>query len=359
MTSMICSSSIVHAETRLASYGDAGDSRGPVDLTVCSQNLHNYGSLADSKIKIQFLNAEKQRLREDALVSRFAKTGCDVIALQELLGKTEEDAKKALDHLGQLLHEVTNRTFVSVVGPPGDALLTMAFLVAKDRADVVNVASYDGVELPKLVAKQKPRSFSRGPLELQIIARARQTDYPKTITLVNFHLKSKHGGKADPAALEWETYRMEMAEGLRRIVENRHRRSFASGEQILMLLGDRNSNFDVASARIIEGTVTLQSFQDEGAPCRLSKRGVPLCKAETTFPQRLFSVLTGSRATKSFPGTFSYKDVYSWLDDIIMPAESLPYAWITDTSEANYNSGVVYRPKEASDHAMVYVKLNW
>ena len=42
-----------------------------------------------------------------------------------------------------------------------------------------------------------------------------------------------------------------------------------------------------------------------------------------------------------------------------MPAESLPFAWKTAFSEGEYDSGVIYTPKNASDHALVYVKLNW
>ena len=151
---------------------------------------------------------------------------------------------------------------------------------------------------------------------------------------------------------------MEMTEALRRILEARHETSFASGESILVVLGDRNSNFDVASARILEGALTLGSFTS-GGPCRLSKRGVPLCKTGSELPRKLFSVVTSNKDAMPQAGTFSYKGEYSWLDDILMPAESLPYAWMTPYSEGAYNAGVLYTPKDASDHAMVYVKLNW
>ena len=125
-----------------------------------------------------------------------------------------------------------------------------------------------------------------------------------------------------------------------------------------MLLGDRNSNFDVASARILDGTLNLSNFQADGS-CRLSKRGVPLCKSGASMPQRLFSVLTSNRSVFVLPGTFSYKGEYSWLDEILMPAESLPFAWKSPFVESQYDSGVVYSPKDASDHALVYVRLNW
>jgi hypothetical protein len=151
---------------------------------------------------------------------------------------------------------------------------------------------------------------------------------------------------------------MEMSEALRRIAELRHKESFGSGESLLLLLGDRNSNFDVASARILEGSLVLSSFAEKG-PCRMSKKGLPLCVAETAMPRKLFSVLTTNEGVKEFPGTFNYQGEYSWLDDILMPAESLRFAWKTAFSEGEYDSGLVQTPAVVSDHALVYVKLNW
>jgi hypothetical protein len=91
----------------------------------------------------------------------------------------------------------------------------------------------------------------------------------------------------------------------------------------------------------------------------LSKRGVPLCKKDQRRAQKLFSVLTQGAAIKKHPGTYSYKNSYSWLDDILVPQETLPVAWTAATSDGDYNAGVVYSPAEASDHALVYVRLNW
>lgn len=334
------------------------DPRGESDLTVCSQNLKNYGSYEDSKTKDRTLTAASFKVKESQLVNRLRAGKCDVIAVQEVLGRSEEALAEALKTLAARLKSVTNRFFEVRVGPPSDGKLGLGFLVAKDRARIVNLASYDRVELPKLSPNQKPRLFSRGPLEIQIIAESRGSGEPKSISIVNFHFKSQRGGQDDPAALEWETYRMEMAEALRRIVERRLKQAFASGSSILLLLGDRNSNFDVASARILEGRVTLESFRANGG-CRLSKRGVPLCTTNKAFPQRLFSVLTTNPATRSLPGTFSYQGEYSWLDEILMPAESLPYAWLTATSQDEYASGVVNTADGGTDHAMVYVRLNW
>lgn len=334
------------------------DPRGAVDLTVCSQNLKLFGTMQTVRVKNSSYTKAEHAAKIADLVARFTKVDCDVIAVQEVMGATEPDAKAAIDELAQRLKQVTNRVYATRVAPPAEGGMTMGFLIAQDRASILSAVAYEKVELPKLAEKQRPRLFLRTPMELQISSPQRGGQEVKTLSIVNFHFKSKRGGAADPTGLEWETYRMEMAEALRRIIDSRHKQSFASGESLLMVLGDRNGNYDVASARILEGSLVLSNFKKDGG-CRLSKRGLPLCKPEISLPQRLFSVFARNERVHSLPGTFSYQGEYSWLDDILMPAESLPYAWSSAFSEGRYNSGVIYNPKGASDHAMVYVKLNW
>jgi endonuclease/exonuclease/phosphatase family metal-dependent hydrolase len=334
------------------------DPRGAVDLTVCSQNMKMFGTMQTIRAKNSAYTKAEHAAKVADLVARFAKADCDVIAVQELMGAKEPDAKAAIDELAQRLKQVTNRVYATRVAPPAEGGMTMGFLIAQDRATILSAIAYEKVELPKLAEKQRPRLFLRTPMELQISVAAKEGQEVKTVSIVNFHFKSKRGGAADPTGLEWETYRMEMAEALRRIIDSRHKRAFASGESLLLALGDRNGNYDVASARILEGSLILSNFKKDGG-CRLSKRGLPICKPEISLPQRMFSVFARNERVQSLPGTFAYQGEYSWLDDILMPAESLPYAWSSAFTEGRYNSGVIYNPKAASDHAMVYVKLNW
>ena len=334
------------------------DPRGPSDLTVCSQNLKMYGTYSTIKARNPAYTKSDHAQKIAALVERFDAANCDVIALQEVMGEKEVEAKAALDELAKQLGKRDNRVFLSRVAPPAEGGMTLGFLVAEDRATILSAISYAKVELPKLAEKQRPRLFLRTPMELQLSVPSRNSGELKTVSLVNFHFKSKRGAAADPTGLEWETYRMEMAEALRRIIDARHKQSFATSESLLLLLGDRNGNYDVASARILEGTFALASFRKDGG-CRLSKRGIPICKSGVALPQRLFSVFARNERVHSLPGTFSYEGEYSWLDDIMMPSESLPFAWKSPFREGEYDSGVVYNPKSASDHALVYVKLNW
>jgi len=335
-----------------------GDPRGVPDLVICSQNLKLFGTFDTMSRGNPGFTRQKYEAKVEDLVARFVSAKCDVVAVQEVIGKTPLDGEAALNNLADRWRSRTNRFFKVMTAPPSEGSMINGFIVALDRATVLQSLQYGRVQLPKIWSRQKPRLFSRPPFEVQLSVKSRDSDVTKTLSIVNFHFKSKRGGQDDPTGLEWETYRMEMSEGLRRVLEMRHKDSFASGDSILVVLGDRNSNFDVASARILEGSLSLASFGEKG-PCRLSKRGVPLCMAESESPRRLFSVLTSNARVASYPGTFNYKGEYSWLDEIALPAESLRYAWQSAFSEGEYSSGVVYEPPGASDHAMVYVKLNW
>ncbi|MCB0318529.1 MAG: hypothetical protein KDD56_07210 [Bdellovibrionales bacterium] len=345
------------AETRTSQLVAEDDPRGEPELTICSQNLQNFGTYAVYSSRLGGDQDDyKSKLRD--LVQRFAKTKCDLIAVQELVGRGSEETEKGIKTLASAMAAITGRVWNFEVGPSNDPVSKVAYLIAADRGKIINSISYSRVELPKLNEKQKPRRFVRGPFEIQVQVNGRGGSNSKIVNLITFHFKSKRSGTGDPADLEWETYRMEMAEALRRVVESRHADSFSSGSTILVLLGDRNSNFDSASAKILEGTLKLSHFQGT-APCRLGTRGVPFCQAKSSDPQKLFSVLTEDPQTKYKVGTYKYKGVYSWLDDILLPAESLPFAWQNYANEGDYDSGVHYLPAGGSDHALAWVRLNW
>lgn len=264
-----------------------------------------YGKYADVRGKLGNISLAGFREKENAIARRVISAGCDVIAVQEVISRSDDKAEEVVRSLATMLKSATGRSI-----PALDLATTKecanGFLVARDRAVIENVVSYHQVELPKLSAEQKPRFFGRAPLEIQIQVKPQGETPRRVLSLINFHFKSRAGGAEDPTGLEWETYRMEMAEGLRRVIEERHKQSFQSSQTILVLMGDRNSDFDSATARILDGTLKLKDFQTGGA-CRLSKRGVPSCKVGTPGQPILFSPLTLDPETSLLHGTFKQK----------------------------------------------------
>jgi hypothetical protein len=335
------------------------DPRGAPELTLCSQNLNNLGDLSLTRQRLDLsMTAAGFAKKLNGLAARMIAGRCDVIAVQELLGRNDKAAKENIDRLAQALHSKTGRFFETLLGNTNDPLSRVGYLIAVDRAEVLAQVSYNRIELPKILPKERPRYFLRGPLEVQLSVRGRDGTQSKIVTVVNFHLKSKGGKERDPAELEWETYRMQMAEAVRRVVESRHERAFASGETLLAVVGDRNSNFDAASNEILSGSLTLDDFKLKGG-CRLSKRGIAFCEKSKHRALRLFSVLTNDPQLKNLTGTFHFRDVYSWLDDILVPQETLRFAWDDFSREGDYSSFVINEPEGVSDHSLVGVAFNW
>ncbi len=335
------------------------DPRGPPELVLCSQNLNNLGDFALTKRRLDTsMTLGTFNAKIAGLAKRMITGECDVVAVQELLGANEAEATENLTRIAKVLHFHTGRVFDVIVGKTNDPVSRVGYLMATDRVEMLAQVSYNRVELPKILPKERPRFFLRGPLELQLSVRGRNGSKSKIVTVVNFHLKSKGGRERDPAELEWETYRMQMAEAIRRIVESRHERAFGSGETLLVLLGDRNSNFDSAANDILSGTLTLDDFKLKGG-CRLSKRGVAFCQKEKHRPLRLFSLLQSDPQTKTLTGTFHLRNVYSWLDDILVSQETMRFAWENYAIEGDYTSFVINEPADVSDHALIGASFNW
>lgn len=327
-------------------------SRKDRQLTICSQNLKNYGEQRFDPKKILPYTP-----KENALMQRFILTGCDVIAVQEVIGIDEIDAKGSIDRLARFLKFHTGREFKTYLGDVNENLQRVGFLVATDRADVQDEITYRKVTLPKLDENQKPRLFTRAPLELQLSVKSRGDAPEKKIALINFHFKSKTNSKEDPALLQWETYRMEMAEGVRRVALQRYKSLMSQG-QVVILLGDRNSDYTSASANILKGGLMINDFRGKGV-CRLTKTGTPICQAGVQKQLDFDSVITSDPETSKLKGTFIFKKEVSFLDDILANTEALGLFRSNPDIEGNYDSGIVSEFKDASDHAMVYVRMRW
>ncbi len=330
--------------------------RGKIELTLCSQNLENFGLEKDSLAADPKLGAIGYKQKVSGLVERFKVAGCDVIAVQEILGKKEEDAKAALDFLAAVMRSQIQRPFEARVSPAGDGRTRVGYIVALDRASIENLVSYGRIELPKLDPQEKTSIFERVPLEIQLEVKG-QGDAPnKIVTLINFHLKSKAGASADPTALEYETVRMQMAEAISRIIDIRHSQNL--DDNILAIMGDRNTDSQMAAAKILDGSLALMDFQKDGA-CRLSKKGLPICQTEKRRPQKLFSPLTSDRHTSGVAGTYFYKEEASWIDDILLTSTGLKFARVSIFEDDDFDTGTISNPKIASDHSLVFVRLNW
>lgn len=327
------------------------------------------------KKRIRALTHQEREQKILALTKRFAQAKCDIIGVQEVLGKSERESLEALYELTEQLHALTGERYVPYTGPSRDRTLRLGYLVKRDLFTVKALRSYAQISLPKLNTRQKPRGFSRGPLELTVM----HDKTPLEITTINFHLKSKAYDNYDGAKLRWESVRMEQAQALKDIALGFHSSGFRDNNFFLALLGDRNSHYESASGKILSGKISLQNFQQNSttnAACRVSRSGVPLCSKPVETPPYFISVITDNPATAALHGTYSLgkksadtsidetlqippdRNKIRWLDDILIPRGDLSFAEQAPNAIHRYSSGILYQYPEASDHALIWVAID-
>lgn len=296
------------------------------------------------------MTPKKLATKKRALISRFIEANCDLIAVQEILAKGEAAAAGVLEQFGRELGYAAKRNFYARVGRSNDRTLHLGFLVDSTLFQILEVRSHHRSPLPKLSKFDKVRYFSRGPLEIQVKLRSGGQKSPP-LSLFTFHFKSKSGrARPDYSGYQFETLRVRMAEGLRRLAVDR------GGSAVVILLGDRNSDHGSATDDILTGERTLEDYQIYDG-CKIAKDGQSLCEKSSGRSEKFVSVLTEDPDTAHL-GSYVYRSKSSWLDDILISAEHEHLALEKEKKPRDYDSGATTRYPEASDHALVRVKLS-
>ena len=167
------------------------------------------------------------------------------------------------------------------------------------------------------------------------------------------HLKSKHKGWKDPSNTEFEISRMEMAEALREIVKKEQQRL---GEKVIfVVLGDRNSTPETASAKILSGELRLKDFLKKR--CRLDKKNELECK-NTPKHQRVLLPLFETRKKRNprdyKGGSYRYKRKMTLIDEILIEPEDISLLTRPSGSLAIGFEGDFYR---GSDHRLLWAQF--
>lgn len=293
-------------------------------ITICSQNLNNFGLPGAVGIRSPKTISTLTE-RKTALVDRFQNARCDIVAVQELLGRDFEEAQEALGSLAEEWSSREGQQFQVVVGETNAALLHLGFIIDTRLGSIEGSYSFRELEIPSL--HRRPRSFLRGPFQILL------SNKGVVLNLITFHFKSRGGW--DPAGLKWETFRMEMAEALHKVAS-----SALSSGAIVILLGDRNSDASSASAAILRGNYSLSDFQK--GQCKVLDDGAVDCEVRES--EDFTSLIT----PQSSIATYHYKNSSHWFDDIVISKDAI---------QGVVDSGVLSEPRKASDHSLVFAEV--
>jgi len=269
-------------------------------VRLCTQNLFRVDA---SKKEAQ----EIARVRR--LASRVSKADCDVLAAQEIAGDSKTAATRSANLFRDFLNEATHKNWIAIVGGSRDKHIRNGFFVNTDIASVVSVESLERIVLPSLQPHGPLTHFSRGPLRIELaIHRLEQP-----VFLYSMHLKSKANGWRDVSKLQFESWRIEMAEALRRDA------SLSKG--IVAIMGDRNTRHDAASAKVLSGVLRIDDFLNGNCRVKpepdLRAQCIDMKKRRAKFVpiiQRSFA----KQIKKKDVGSYKYKGKWELIDEILV-----------------------------------------
>ena len=347
---------MIAALLALPSVTVAGDTeflpQGEAELRLCTQNLFRLGEKSAKRKR------DKPAVLRQAeyLVERMKKRRCDVVAVQEVFGQTKSEARRRLNALAYGLSRASGRRFTAHVGDAFEEEIRCGFLVAESIGEVEGLEDYRTHELPMLQPLGPVHHFNRGPLGLRLLVKPRTSAPAKRFFIVNMHLKSKAEGWKDPSRTDFEALRMEMAEGLRELALSRSR-ELGEGT-VLVVLGDRNSDAQSASADILTGRRKLEDFGRTNG-CRLGDGYVSVCEAALPREPVLDGVFQyrNEHMSGGYPwGSYRYRGIWSLIDEILIKPQD---RWMVLSDDKTLTIGLEGELYKGSDHRLLWADFNW
>lgn len=310
--------------------------------TVCSLNLHRLGDKGKS------LNSKQFTRQRNYLGRRVKETGCDIVALQELVGNKKKSQKILTSLIDSI--DLDSKNFEFLIADSNDSWNRNAFIYNSRKFELIGHKSWNKQSLPKLDIRSSPWSHTRGPFSL--VLKSKTANAPHLV-LVNYHLKSKASSWKDPTGTSYELARVLASAGIREIL-NKESRSEQGGSFIKILLGDRNSNVSGGASEILSGRLKLKDFSKEGS-CRISPEGTALCPPDKyRRPNMLPLIQKVSSETSKDNFTYKMGKRGDILDEIYLDVIEEPR--VRDKS-GKLLVGVMGEYRKGSDHLMPWARI--
>ncbi|MBL7662258.1 hypothetical protein JNK13_05845 [bacterium] len=324
------------------------DQRGTAELRICSQNLHNFKVFERKQY-------EREATKLKALVERMTTAQCDVIGVQEVGSPSYRLALKNLEALASQLQKTSGDSYKAVVAESIRSPITVGFLVREKAATITGTIDYSKQVLPKLSVLGKPHTGNRGPLLLRLKVPGKNQKPSRPVSLITIHFKSRHDGFKDRSGTNFETLRMEMAEGVRQLAENEVKNLDSSG--IVLILGDRNSEEDSAAAQILTGKLLLSDFQSP-QHCLLTRDQDANCNPRIDRTPKFVPIFAEKkkRISGSGFGSIRYNGRVTLIDEILIEAADRDLFTGQDRQLSGDFIGIFGK---GSDHKLLVSELNW
>ena len=318
-------------------------SESEMQVNICTQNIFRLGDKGSESEEFDF--------QLKYLVDRISEVGCAVVALQEVPGNMDQSTQ-IVDMLSAKLEEKLNSShFDKLLGPSNDPYIRNAFIFDANRVKLMRSKSLYHDSLPRFSSRSGPTSYARGPLmaEFEVLNK----NMTKRLVLINYHLKSKSRGFKDKTGLDFEVSRLLSAAGIRERMDEFMRGHKA--EYVEVLLGDRNADYDSASAKVFSGELDMNDFRGNNS-CEIVQSGQAVCDAEHYVnPVFMGTLESKNREENENFVTHSYRGRGSILDEIYISKEDFDR---TLDLNGRIRAGVVGEFSKGSDHLLTWVGVD-
>lgn len=316
-------------------------------LTICSLNLYRLGEKGFKNESPEFLSQRKY------LADRIIDEDCDIIALQELVGKKKSKSAAVLHNLINYIHSKSeHRLYKFLLGESNDSWNRNAFIYDSEFLNYKNFKSWNKQTLIKDDIRSSPWSHTRGPISVFFNFKKNKFNIKEDILVVNYHLKSKASGWKDPLGTKFEYQRMLSANGIRDIIKSETNN--VPVMPIVVLLGDRNSSNSGASSEVLSGRLNAVDFFRKGT-CKISPEGSALCPPETFRTPDMIPVLQNKEIELGRKiGTYRIGRRLEILDEIYLSSN---YYELVLGPRGEIRSKTVGEFKKGSDHLLSLVEL--
>lgn len=339
------------------------DPRGEVELRVCSLNTENFGLKVEVSRVLRGKAAKGTKRRESAIVRQIAQSGCDVVALQALIGHDVVSAKAGLVSLAELLQKQTSITWETFLGDTNHKFARSGFLVAKKTGiEVISTKNYTDTLLPRFEAFQLEK-FLRAPFEIALRVKrkgvSQEIVYDKEVIIMNIDFQDA----LRPAKQESEAAKMQMAEAVRQLAVYRQHDFDPDLMPIYLVLGNRASGRYRPATEILEGGIQLTDFKSDGK-CRFDEQN-PFgytCAERVSFGKVLVGLLATSTSLLSPTEQQQLQKVnqdQSRITDIYVFQGDLPAVSRGPIVSSQFAVGQFPVKYLAKENPLVWVDVNW
>ena len=275
------------------------DPRGQSEVRICSVNFNSFGTKEENERLLKKIPKPRLAKAERSILKAIAETGCEIVAVQGIIGRSPSFAIEALTGFVKKLSKKTEKApWKFEVARSKDQNGYQAFLI-KD-AQSSPIVGFKVETFPNLIMKVPGRL-------LRSIAKLKKELVPRDFLKLTVEVKSQDLVNPDPLLLESKVstkgsrklviingilaagvapfveeprlLKLQIADVAVRLFEAEQSRITPDEQPIVLATIERVEGIMGGAQQILSGRINIDDFEEDGA-CKIISTDLPVAKEE-------------------------------------------------------------------------------